>query len=901
MNPFKYAQMMKYLTRVKKQKPDLPDVFPASQAPIPKVKEGVATKDAINRFVRANPRTEKAGGGMLVQPGFGGTRQGYAEAKTNVFKNLDKDFQKYYKENLQKEFGPFDKLEPKKKTQFKTVYYPRYLEVQKEKQKLQEAAKTKSTESIQSLNKKLNVKNSNEFVKKWINKNINKYSVREFDNFKNDLFNDFNTEIKNNPKKYPMRKNTQMFKDNFPVVGDIRGKELISINDINFPRVDTLGRTQEFAYKKLFYQNKLKDSNFKKQVEEYIDWSLTKKTAGGAGSLSKTAALDQAKIAKGFNDDVIFFMGEVLNERALTPGGGEVGIHDIFKKVFPKKGKNYFNKYHNTWANWKNNFDAVAKLAGLDQSQTKALMQKQINDSKKLKRLYNVQNLPLEFVFVQDHLYGLAEAKALGDPKIAAQTLKNLVAATNEQNRILGKEGFSKKRVALINRFKKSSLENKAKIVTQLNTLAEENVPGRLQYNVKKDGSLKITNLQPETTFKSRAAAYQDLAKNFPANIKKRFSILGGGKCKTRGLLNQGGRVGLRDGTPSVDVCFTNALERIRKGGVDFTNAEAINFNKLTKGLRAAGASNIIKFGVLPEVLLEGALIADKMASEGDSFAQGLRNSYLAIPFQALGVAKTYEEGEKDRILAAAPDSQKGKILDVFNLQDTLNKKFELMGASEGFKRQIAATDAVSDGPFGYVGDSQDLQKRLSDTRADLQDLYRGDIRRAERILTSKPIDLNIQDQLTMDAYNRAVEKADADKAGNILVAPGTGFGVDAQIRKRMKELPVTPELAKQELKKTGEMFGIGYTPFGMNELFTLMGREDPRFGYDETGRYSEEKGLNDFMNYLKNQQVADAGGVANLAGGGIAKLAGVSSGPPPESGPNSQGLQGLMKRVRNL
>jgi hypothetical protein len=36
-------------------------------------------------------------------------------------------------------------------------------------------------------------------------------------------------------------------------------------------------------------------------------------------------------------------------------------------------------------------------------------------------------------------------------------------------------------------------------------------------------------------------------------------------------------------------------------------------------------------------------------------------------------------------------------------------------------------------------------------------------------------------------------------------------------------------------------------------------------------------------------------------AGGGIAKQAGVSSGPPPESGPNSQGLPGLLKRVRNL
>ena len=37
------------------------------------------------------------------------------------------------------------------------------------------------------------------------------------------------------------------------------------------------------------------------------------------------------------------------------------------------------------------------------------------------------------------------------------------------------------------------------------------------------------------------------------------------------------------------------------------------------------------------------------------------------------------------------------------------------------------------------------------------------------------------------------------------------------------------------------------------------------------------------------------------LAGGGIAKEAGDSSGPPPESGPNSQGLPGLLKRVRNL
>ena len=74
--------MIKYLTRAKKEKPDLPDVFPASEAPIPPVREDVKTMDAINAFIRRE-RQQKAGGGMLVQPSADGSRPGYAEPVGN--------------------------------------------------------------------------------------------------------------------------------------------------------------------------------------------------------------------------------------------------------------------------------------------------------------------------------------------------------------------------------------------------------------------------------------------------------------------------------------------------------------------------------------------------------------------------------------------------------------------------------------------------------------------------------------------------------------------------------------------------------------------------------------------------------------------------------------------------
>jgi len=74
MTPKEYKQMMDYLTRsgVRKQVKFASDI--ARPDPKPKVKE-------IELFNEFNKRNPKADGGMLVQPGFGGTRQGYAKSK----------------------------------------------------------------------------------------------------------------------------------------------------------------------------------------------------------------------------------------------------------------------------------------------------------------------------------------------------------------------------------------------------------------------------------------------------------------------------------------------------------------------------------------------------------------------------------------------------------------------------------------------------------------------------------------------------------------------------------------------------------------------------------------------------------------------------------------------------
>ena len=498
--------------------------------------EKVKQENEGPRTMAQEPRNMYAGG-QLVTPSVDGSRPGYAGRRYSTEKNFGQRGAKVitidgkdYRLNTR---GPNTG-----KVSFKTTKDGKDITEYLTPKQLKKRLKKKISSTIikpgqaTKLADKIN-NNINSWTQKWVKNNTDKYGVRNFDNFQNDMAKAWKKELAANPNKYKGTYGVGMRITNelgLPVV-----KKGIAINGINFPlRPDLPGFKPELAWQKVFYKNKLNDKNFKAKVNQYLDWATANKKLNpqlldpnnpiGEGSRSKTLALKYGKKFRGFDDDVVYFMGEVLNNRALNPGGVQTGINDIFKKEFGKNADAYFKKYQGSWARWTNNFFDVAKLAGLNETQAKALLQKQINNTQKIMKGFNVKKLPLEFMIAQDHIMGLAEAKASGDRKIAWQTLNNLIASTREQNRVLGQEGFSNRRVKLIKDFKAAPKNARIPIIEKLNALAEEFVPGRLRYDVRKDGSLKITNLQPETSIKAKTKAYEKITKTFPKNIQKVLS-----------------------------------------------------------------------------------------------------------------------------------------------------------------------------------------------------------------------------------------------------------------------------------------------------------------------------------------------------------------------------------------
>ena len=371
--------------------------------------------------------------------------------------------------------------------------------------------------------------------------------------------------------------------------------------------------------------------------------------------------------------------------------------------------------------------------------------------------------------------------------------------------------------------------------------------------------------------------------------LKNFIATLGGGDCG-RGFKNQGGRVGLQNGTTSVEVCYDRATKRINSGFKNATPAEARNYTKLlnvVKGSAVIG-KNILKFGIVPEALYVGADSLIRMGY-GDTFKEaGLRAADFFIPGDQMQEA---DKLKVQRTLGNAAATNVGKIFDyrnqITNIDSLEQQKQNLENLSGG-------------GAFDYVGDlSQDVKNidtRLNQAKNDLQNKFM--VSEAETV-----------------AADRALEEAyDISKAKS----PFARLKSFAQNIEAVQDDPflsdiTTPQKTQMDLNLN--MFPPMQTDFmkmkdsdiiNRRRLLKAMGEQDlpsSRELMADRDKEIADMKLRSLLDFGREQAFGTQGTFFGqpLAGGGIAKLAGVDSGPPPESGPNSQGLQGLMKRVRNL
>ena len=99
----------------------------------------------------------------------------------------------------------------------------------------------------------------------------------------------------------------------------------------------------------------------------------------------------------------------------------------------------------------------------------------------------------------------------------------------------------------------------------------------------------------------------------------------------------------------------------------------------------------------------------------------------------------------------------------------------------------------------------------------------------------------------------------------------------------------------KLQKKRNEEMLQMFPPPTvdTVRDVYTQYGIED-RLKNFMAQDYKDE--IKRFDDYQKQSYFADNFRLEK-AGGGIAKIAGIDQGPPPVKGPNSQGLQGLLKR----
>ena len=1007
MNPIKYAQMIKYLTRVKKEKPDLADVFPASKAPIPAKSDFVETKDAINRFVRDNPRTEKAGGGRM---GFKKgkdvrvSKNQYGEFETTYKKpttlldkyqtmlddyaelvkdslrlndgtNLPKDFKQYvnnytFADGSKAKYATYANLVARRSDTKYTKSLKPPVDVVNVKLAIMDNLITESNAGNKATNLTTLAKKVN-----WTDKDISSYKrqgkikrletpVDKVDKVYKNFFNNLDAPLEDffNPIE-KMSKETGL---NRSVVSRLLNKN---------PNYTDEG-------KKLFkslgvYALKAKYAEQGLTIGQFLDDYENRLFIGENGLLSmrnynkptSAIVIDAYRHWKQGGKQI-----EWINPPKLDKQGNLISLENAqFKYTGPNSSNTIWSASGSTVNGVKSKSIAVF---GKDAPE----FQKVFKDYEDIFRLENeirphpVTGKPTKMIDISKEAYNIGKGSSFGistlardhvniikdvfgnDPEYGtrilprrineyAGALKTIEQATkkgigknytqNKIDKIYEKMGynFTKSYDQILNDeynlakkvFNKFQAAGWGFDQSTNRWVIKEGFDVETAKNIDARGDPKNPNKILQSPFKM--VEEREALDREKINTKKLIATLSEDPRCSRGFKSQGGRAGFQDGNPpSLEVCYQGGVKHINSGMKNATSAQAKNFAAFANRTASLGRG-VLKYGIIPEAIY---VAADSLirVGMGDTFNEAiLRATNYLTPFDGI---KKAEMLEADRFFGPEVAGIIGKSIDYKNelakVQSLEDQKANLENLSGG-------------GEFDYIGDlSQDVKNidaQIKQATDNLNNKFK--MTDAEKIYADR-MQEEVDDARSAGSFFTKLKSRFRDvEPDSDIETLGIPEKTQADLNKRLApEFPRDLFLAnKNEL--------INYAKYQQSQGFNI-----PDNYYLQQQQYFKNMSLAELAAATSPEQVYGASGimgepinkptvekkqnvigdmekeiigqtnVANpfeidisdigtglrgfaAAGGGIAKEAGDSSGPPPASGPMSQGLQGLMKRVRNL
>jgi hypothetical protein len=334
-------------------------------------------------------------------------------------------------------------------------------------------------------------------------------------------------------------------------------------------------------------------------------------------------------------------------------------------------------------------------------------------------------------------------------------------------------------------------------------------------------------------------------------------------------------------GSPNanIDDCLQGGIKVINSGKIPPNKAS--QFANFTKKASTLGG-NIMKIGIIPEAIYVAADGLIRMGL-GDTFKEaGLRASEYLLPGDQ---TKKADMLKVERTLGAKAAKIVGRAIDYRNQLS----KIDFLKQEKQSAEALSPTSEFDYLPGGRE-DIRNIDKRIEQAEFDLTNKFmipekeKGYAERAEQ-----------------EAYDISKAKSPFVKALSYLrsVQPVENDPLAETAPEKQIDLSLFPTLPTEFMEKNNTEL-ISYT----NKLRELGYEVTPKEVMAERDKLKKMPLEQMAQEYSPEQIYGTQGEGAffgePLAGGGIAKLAGVSKGPPPESGPNPQGLNYLIKRVTN-